>query len=124
MNAAMEKLSRHLRGNVPEIAGWCHRIGGWPDEVQSEMRATCQLASHGIYCGNRIDPADPKIRALLKIDPHEWQLLLQLDTDETVEFEHGSTWMWGDSGTLYYWITRTDLAARRFDRSWCILQCH
>jgi uncharacterized protein YwqG len=117
VSKATSYLSRRLRGNVPETANWCHRIGGWPDEVQSEMRATCQLAGHGIYCGNGVDTSDPKIRSLLKIDPHEWQLLLQLDTDETVQRQDGNAWMWGDSGTLYFWITRTDLAACRFDKS-------
>jgi uncharacterized protein YwqG len=101
-----------------------HRVGGWPDEVQNEMREACQLASHGIDCGSKIDPQDPHVRELLQIDLEEWQLLLQLDTDESIQFADGNTWMWGDSGTLYFWITRTDLAARRFDKVWCILQCY
>jgi uncharacterized protein YwqG len=101
-----------------------HRMGGWPDEVQFEMREVCQLASHGIHCGSHTDPRDPRIRELLQIDLEEWQLLLQLATDESIQFTDGTTWMWGDSGTLYFWITRTDLAARRFDRTWCILQCY
>jgi len=31
--------------------------------------------------------------------------------------------MWGDLGRIYYWIRDDDLAARRFDRSWLVLQC-
>jgi uncharacterized protein YwqG len=31
--------------------------------------------------------------------------------------------MWGDSGTIYYWIRRQDLHRARFDRAWMILQC-
>lgn len=33
------------------------------------------------------------------------------------------SWMWGDCGSLYFWITRQDLEAVRFDRTICILQC-
>lgn len=31
--------------------------------------------------------------------------------------------MWGDVGRLYYWIRREDLAQRRFDKVWLVLQC-
>jgi uncharacterized protein YwqG len=31
--------------------------------------------------------------------------------------------MWGDVGRLYYCLHRDDLAAARFDRSWCAEQC-
>jgi len=31
--------------------------------------------------------------------------------------------MWGDMGMLYFWIRAEDLAARRFERVWMILQC-
>jgi uncharacterized protein YwqG len=54
--------------------------------------------------------------ALAQID--EWVLLLHLDTDDATEM------MWGDAGTLYFWIHQDDLAARRFDKVWMILQCY
>ena len=38
-------------------------------------------------------------------------LLLQLDSDDRMN------WMWGDLGTLQFWIKLDDLAARRFDRA-------
>jgi len=47
-------------------------------------------------------------------DP-DWLLLLQADDDVG--------WMWGDSGTIYYWIRRQDLHRARFDHTWMILQC-
>lgn len=31
--------------------------------------------------------------------------------------------MWGDLGRLYFWIRDDDLAARRFEKAWLILQC-
>jgi uncharacterized protein YwqG len=48
----------------------------------------------------------------------ELVLLLHLDSDLTAGME------WGDIGTLYFWIHQDDLAARRFDKVWMILQCY
>lgn len=31
--------------------------------------------------------------------------------------------MWGDLGSLYYWIRHDDLAAAPFEAWWTILQC-
>ena len=49
-----------------------------------------------------------------------WMLLFQLDTVEQGDFEL----MFGDCGHIYFYITKEDLAARRFDRIWLILQCY
>ena len=46
-----------------------------------------------------------------------WRLLLQLDSCEDLGM------MWGDMGLVYFWIRQEDLQARRFDRTWVILQC-
>jgi hypothetical protein len=37
--------------------------------------------------------------------------------------EDGPGWLWGDAGRLYFCLHRDDLAARRFERSWCVMQC-
>jgi uncharacterized protein YwqG len=47
----------------------------------------------------------------------EMVLLLQLDSDESADM------MWGDVGILYFWIHQDDLAARRFENTWLVLQC-
>jgi uncharacterized protein YwqG len=44
-------------------------------------------------------------------------LLLQIDSDDAL----GS--VWGDLGRVYFWIRDQDLAARRFDRIWHVMQC-
>jgi uncharacterized protein YwqG len=41
-----------------------------------------------------------------------------------VDSDDAAGTMWGDSGMLYYWIRDDDLAARRFDRAWCVMQCY
>jgi uncharacterized protein YwqG len=43
-------------------------------------------------------------------------LLWQIDTDDS------AGWMWGDVGTMYFWIRRQDLAAGEFGKTWMIIQ--
>ncbi len=82
------------------------------------MRSECQLVASGIYVGKPEAFQGERTQELLRVAPSEWRLLLQLDTDED-----GPGWMWGDSGRIYYWIRRGDLAAGAFDRTWLVLQC-
>ena len=93
-----------------------HRLLGHPDPVQGDMQLECQLASNGIYCGNASGYHDPRVPALRPGAAH-WRLLLQIDSDDAAGM------MWGDVGRIYYWMHTEDLAARRFDRAWLILQC-
>jgi uncharacterized protein YwqG len=94
-----------------------HQLGGAPQEVQHGLFHECQLASNGVDCGKPEDFQKPQAR-LLAPGAKDWQLVLQIDSDEP-----GPGWMWGDLGRLYYCLHKDDLAARRFDRSWCVEQC-
>jgi uncharacterized protein YwqG len=94
-----------------------HRMFGWPDLVQNPMQLECQLASGGIYVGGPEGYRDPRA-APLSGGAAEWTLLLQVDTDDDVG------WMWGDVGTIFYWIRASDLHAGRFDRVWMVFQCY
>lgn len=69
-----------------------HHLLGHPQPLQNDMRG--QLAG----------------------TPSDWQLLLQLDSDEAPR------WSWGIAGRIYFWIRRADLAARRFDKTCVVLQ--
>ena len=84
--------------------------------VQNSMQLDCQLASSGIDLRCDAGYDDPRA-AQLEGGAADWMLLLQVDTDDK------AGWMWGDCGTLYYWIRRPDLLAGRFDRVWMIFQC-
>jgi len=42
--------------------------------------------------------------------------LLQVDSDPSVGMQ------WANAGMLYFWIRRQDLAAKRFDDVWVVLQ--
>lgn len=87
-----------------------HRLLGFPDTIQDDMRVQCQLVSNGVT-----NPDDPHAAALTK-GAMDWQLLLQIDSDEQAGMR------WGNSGMLYYWLKRADLQARHFERAWLVLQ--
>jgi uncharacterized protein YwqG len=96
--------------NPADHAALHNRLLGYPETIQDDMRLQCQLASHGVT-----DISDPRAAELAK-GAMDWQLLLQIDTDERIGMR------WGDAGMIYYWITRPDLQAHRFERTWLILQ--
>jgi uncharacterized protein YwqG len=95
-----------------------HRFGGYPQEIQGDMRLECQLVTNGIYCGGPSGYQDPR-RAELEKGSSDWQLLTQFDSDEA-----RLGWMWGDVGRVYFWARQQDIEATNFTNSWAILQCH
>ena len=82
------------------------------------MRLECQLVTNGLYCGDATGYQDPR-RASLELGASDWQLLLQIDSDE-----ERLGWMWGDVGRVYFWIRRQDLASADFEGAWAVLQCY
>lgn len=80
------------------------------------MELECQLASNGVYCGNASEYASPQAVALAPGAPN-WRLLLQFDTDDDLDV------MWGDAGTIYYWVEEKKARAGNFANSWLVLQC-
>jgi uncharacterized protein YwqG len=98
-----------------------HQLLGHPKEIQGEMQLECQLASHGLYCGDASGYQDPR-RQLLEPGATDWRLLFQLDTDDDLQSGKPGM-MWGDCGRLYFWIRQQDLAIKAFEKSWMILQC-
>jgi uncharacterized protein YwqG len=101
-------------GQESDIGGY--QLLGYPAEVQNEMYSECQLVTNGINCGGSEGYNDPRVESLLK-GATDWQLLLQVSSDET----EGR--MWGDDGYIYFWITKDDLKKRDFSKVWLILQC-
>lgn len=108
---AFEKLLEELDGE-----GTTHRLLGQPYAIQNDMELECQLVTNGIYCGDPTGYASPE-RVALESGAADWRLLLQVDSDEMPGF------MWGDLGSIYFWIKHEDLIARNFDKCWQILQC-
>lgn len=89
-----------------------HRLLGHPDTIQDDMRLECQLAANGVA-----DPsAAPARVAQLTPGANDWILLLQVDSDQSIGMQ------WANAGMLYFWIRRDDLAQRRFENAWVVLQ--
>lgn len=89
-----------------------HLLFGSPMEIQNPMEEMCQLCFHGF---DEIT-SDSDV-AHLKEGVKDWQLLLQLDSDDDLD------WIWGDAGMLYFWIRKQDLEKRDFSNVWCEMQC-
>ena len=94
---------------------------GWPDVIQNSMFDECDLVTQGYYLGNGWLNIPKEVRQRAEETARDrWMLLFQLDIVELGDFEL----MFGDCGHIYFYITKEDLAARRFDRIWLILQCY
>ena len=94
-----------------------HQIGGFPSPVQGDaMELECQLASHGLYCGDSSGYEDPRA-ADLEPGAADWRLLFQFDSDDELDV------MWGDCGMLYFWVREEDARRADFRDVWMILQC-
>jgi uncharacterized protein YwqG len=87
-----------------------NRLLGHADTIQDDMHEQCALMANGI---SSID--DPKAAAFAKT-ALDWQLLLQVDSDEHAGMG------WASAGMLYYWMKREDLAAQHFNNTWLVLQ--
>ena len=98
-----------------------HKLLGWPNIIQNNMTQQCELVSCGHYCGGRWGeiPEDDR-QAARENSTEGWRLLFQLDSFGEGDFSLD----FGDCGSLYFYIRREDLKARRFDRVWLIQQCY
>lgn len=94
-----------------------HRMLGYADASMREVELDCQLASAGVAVPDEPDPDAPRLAPLLE-GREDWMLLLQLDSDERAGMD------WGEAGRLFFCLRREDLAARRFENAWCILQAY
>ncbi len=93
-----------------------HRLLGYSHNVQNGMELDAQLVNNGVNLEKSGGYNDPRVKEL-EPGADDWQLLLQLDTDDSAGL------MWGDCGMQYYWIRSADLANRRFDKAWMTWQC-
>lgn len=94
-----------------------HQISGFPAPVQGDcMELECQLASNGLYCGDSSGYHDPRASAL-EPGAAGWKLLFQFDSDDDLDV------MWGDCGTLYFWVEERAARMGDFGNVWLVLQC-
>jgi uncharacterized protein YwqG len=107
-----EAVDERRRSDLP-----AHQIGGYPSPVQGEgMELECQMASNGVYVGEPGGYSSPQAQAL-QAGAADWQLLLQLDSNDAADM------VWGDAGMLYFWVRKQDAANKDFSNVWMVLQC-
>nr|WP_193859017.1 YwqG family protein [cf. Phormidesmis sp. LEGE 11477] len=107
----IEVLKEEFGIRLPTVA--CsieHRLLGYDGPMQEPMERLCQLRFNGISGYAKQSPSIEK-------GVEDWQLLLQIDSDDKVG------WEFGDTGRLYFWIRQQDLAKHDFSKIWCEMQC-
>ena len=105
-----------FRGASEEGERSLHHLLGHAHIIQEDMRLQAQLVTNGLSYGSAQSREHPQFAELAQ-GASDWMLLLQIDTDDTLNV------MWGDAGMIYFWIRKEDLAARRFDQTLCVMQC-
>ena len=98
------------------------KLFGYAELVQNPMREQCEeVAVRGYYVGNGnySKSLTDEDRADIREKRKDWILLFQLGEGVADDLDI----MFGDSGNVYFWIRRQDLAERNFDNVWAILQC-
>lgn len=85
-----EQLHAAWQQHVWPDATPVHQLGGWPALVQRPLGPDCHRASTGLAPDAELTAGD------LKAVNDQWSLLLQLDSDDLLD------WHWGDPGRLYF----------------------
>lgn len=94
------------------------KLLGYADIIQDDMLLECEKVTNGINCGG-IPKIKPRKLKKMKSDSKKWQLLFQLST----VYVDGYELMFGDCGSIFFYIKAEDLEKRNFDNCWLILQC-
>ena len=92
------------------------KLLGYPDIIQNSMKEECAAVTRGFNMGGIDYPK--KYKEEIKKASKDWILLFQMDAVESDDYEL----MFGDSGHIYFWIKKDDLANKNFDNVWLILQ--
>jgi uncharacterized protein YwqG len=102
-----------------------HQVGGTAFSIQAPVEAECvKFADDSprrrswLQRALNLDEYSKAQRAAHLARAADWQLVLQIDSDPGAGME------WGDAGRLYLCARKQDLAARRFDRCWTLMQCY
>ncbi|HCU54552.1 MAG TPA: hypothetical protein DIC36_09855 [Gammaproteobacteria bacterium] len=96
-----------------------HQLLGHPWALQgNDMEMACARAVAGEDPYSALVPEDPAFAEWLR-RAAGWQLLLQLDSDET-----STNMLWGDAGLYYWFLAREKLYGHNFEETWGQTQCH
>lgn len=94
-----------------------HQVGGMPVTLQrGRIDIEAQILDQGLSI-DEYDALSAEERVPLVAGFEDWELLLQLDSDDDIG------WMWGDCGLLYFLVRGQDAKRGDFSRVRVILQC-
>ena len=95
------------------------KLLGHPEVIQNPMEEECEAVTRGFDMGG-VESYPKQYQKEIRSASKDWILLFQMDTVETSDYEL----MFGDSGHIYFWIKKEDLANKNFEDIWLILQCY
>ena len=95
------------------------KLLGHPEVIQNPMEEECEAVTRGFDMGG-VESYPKEYQKVIRSASKDWILLFQMDTIETDDYEL----MFGDSGHIYFWIKKGDLANKNFENIWLILQCY
>ena len=95
------------------------KLLGYPEVIQNPMEEECEAVTRGFDMGG-MESYPKQYQKEIRSASKDWILLFQMDTVETSDYEL----MFGDSGHIYFWIKKEDLANKNFENIWLILQCY
>ena len=99
-------------GDEPHI-----KMFGYPDVIQNPMEEECERVTMGSLRRGNVTYTAEAVYERSKECTLLFQLPSKLDGDD---FE----FMFGDAGSIYFWIRKEDLRDRKFENAWFILQCY
>lgn len=93
-----------------------HQLGGYPSLIHNDtMELECEAVASGLDLSEPAsDPFSKEIVA--KAKARSWKLLLQ------IEFDYPMNALWGDGGTIYFWVPEADARKKNFENVWAIIQ--
>lgn len=95
-----------------------NKLLGYANLIQGAMLLSCEEVTNGLYMGTDTEIPEAQ-RKQYEEDCKKWQLLFQLDSIQTDEYEM----LWGDLGRIYFYIRGEDLKNLNFGDCWLQLQC-
>ena len=110
-NEARKKITPHYSQEEDQ-----NKLLGYANIIQNGMLLECEEIA-GNVCSERPIPESQYRK--LKEQYTKWQLLFQLDSIQTPNYEM----FWGDGGILYYYIKIDDLLNRNFNKSVFMFRC-
>lgn len=107
-----EQYRRYLDWTVETDRGCYSQLLGHASTMFHGMERDCECLRQKLSC--TLVGLEELAERGLDRDLSHWNLLLQVDSNRATDM------IWSDMGWLCLWITREDLAARRFENCWLL----